>query len=410
MKRVVSLSGLVLAGLMPLAAQALDNVAINGFLTAGATYGDSEVPLQDGSFGNEVSFTTDSRIGIQLLADVNSNVSVTSQLFARADEEAYNMSADWAFVTYKVNDPLSFRMGKIKLTTFLISDYYDVGYAYPWIRPPMEVYSSNPIETISGADILYRLNFGDNQLLIQPYFGDSHGEEALQPQETLYDHATQSGFIQMLYPGISPGAADAMADSMPLKGDINFVEFEVHKMRGINIALSSNIFTVRAGYLKTLVSAESFGVEDEEAEFASVGFTVDWKNVVIYSEYFERDITGLAQLAFPDQKGSYVTLGYRTGRLLTHVTQAKTEDNDSPATATHPIFGPLPLAPLEQESTTVGFRYELGAGAAMKFEVQNIKPKEGTRGLLLYNPNDPSTNKDPSDSINIYSFAIDVVF
>ncbi|GMR17788.1 MAG: hypothetical protein BMS9Abin33_0181 [Gammaproteobacteria bacterium] len=386
MKRVVSLSWLLLAGLVPFSGYAVENVTINGFLTAGATYGDSDVGTQDGRIGNEVDFVSDSKIGIQLAADINPRISVTSQLFARGSDDAYDMKAEWAFLTYKVNDPVSLRVGKIKLTTFLISDYFDVGYAYPWVRPPMEVYSTNPISTISGTDMLLRFNIGDNQLLVQPYFGVSHGEEALVPQEVL---------------GLMPGP--------PTPGDVIFTEFDADKMRGINVALSSNIFTVRAGYLKTLVGADAFGVEGEEAEFASVGATLDWKNVVVYTEYFERDVTGTAQLAFPDQKGNYITLGYRTGRLLTHVTQAKIEDNDSPTTVTIPVFGPFALTPLEQKSTTLGFRYELGAGAAMKLEFQRMTPEAGTRGLLTGNPNATGL-KDPSEDVNIYSFAIDVVF
>ena len=399
MKRVVSLPWLLLASLVPLSGQAVENITINGFLTAGATYGDSEVSTQDGTIGNEIDFTSDSKIGIQLAADVNPNISITGQLFARGNEEAYNLHAHWAFLTYKVNDPLSFRMGKIKLTTFLISDYFDVGYAYPWVRPPMEVYSSNPIETISGTDMLLRFNIGDSQLLIQPYFGVSHGEETLQPQETLFTEADLAAYLAGL--GLDPAEAAFLAANSDTKGDVVFVEFDADKMRGINIALSSNIFTVRAGFLRTLVGADAFGVEGDIAEFGSVGATVDWNNFVLYTEYFEREITGGANAAFPNQKGNYVTLGYRTGRLLTHITQAKIEDNDNPVA----LFG----TPLEQKSTTLGFRYELGASAAMKFEFQRITPEKGTRGLLISDPNDPNLN-DPSEDVNIFSFSIDTVF
>ena len=93
------------------------------------------------------------------------------------------MKADWAFVSYRAADPLTIRGGKLKLTTFLVSDYIEVGYAYPWIRPPQEVYYANPISTMTGADALVRFNFGDYSLLFQPYYGNSRGEQALVPQE-----------------------------------------------------------------------------------------------------------------------------------------------------------------------------------------------------------------------------------
>ena len=402
MKRLTSFSWILLASTVSLTVQAVENVSFNGFLTAGATYMDSDVGSQDGTISNNVDFSSDSRLGIQIASEINAEVSITGQLLAKGNKDGYDMAADWAFVTYKVSDPLSIRTGKIKLTTFLISDYFEVGYAYPWIRPPSEVYSANPINALNGIDVLYRMNFGDMSLLVQPYFGVSRGEQALRPQETL---PTAAQIIaQLTGNGVLPAEAATFAQFMPQLGQVHFLDFDANKMRGINLALTSNIFTLRAGWLKTLVSQDDFGVVDDEAEFASIGLTADWKNIVVYSEYFEREIEGGANAAFPNQKGSYVTLGYRTGRLLTHITQASLQDNDNPA--------PPPTCPscaaLEQDSTTLGFRYELGTGASLKLEVQNIEPEKGTRGQLLSAPSlDP---KDPSDSVNVYSFAIDVVF
>ena len=134
-----------------MAATGLEGVSLSGFLTAGATYADkqlltnSNTVSQDGTIENTPGFTSDSCLGVQISAKVNSDVSVTGQLLAKAREDNSNVKADWAFVTYRVSDPVSVRAGKIKFPTFLISDYYEVGYAYPWIRPPQEVYSLNPI-------------------------------------------------------------------------------------------------------------------------------------------------------------------------------------------------------------------------------------------------------------------------
>jgi hypothetical protein len=60
-----------------------------------------------------------------------------------------------------------------------------------------------------------------------------------------------------------------------------------------------------------------------------------------------------------------------------------------------------------QTSTTLGLRYELGTGAALKLEAQQIKPEvdaagNGSRGLLM---GVPENNK-----AMIYGVAVDVVF
>lgn len=382
-------------------------VSLSGFLTAGTTYADQNIlppasaastggraVSQDGNIENRVGFTNDSRIGIQLAAKINRDVSVTGQLLARGSEDNFNLRADWAFVSYRAADPLTIRGGKLKLTTFLVSDYIEVGYAYPWIRPPQEVYFANPISTLSGVDTLLRFNFGDYSLLFQPYYGVSRGEQALVPQEVV---TTQP--LCLTPPPAAPAYTTCRA------GTLVSTDFTADALMGVNLSFGSDLFTLRGGYLQTLVSAPAFGVSEDKATFSSFGATLDWKGLVLYSEYFQREIEGAANMAFPNQKGAYVTLSYRFGKFLPHVTLAALDDNDSPAT--------LAGQPLKQTSATLGLRYELGTGAALKLEAQQVKPDctgkagEICRGLLIANPN---FGPERSESVMIYSLAVDVVF
>ncbi len=391
-KKLACLVGASLASVSAGSMAAGEGITLSGFLTAGATYADQRVLAgtnyvsQDGNIENTVGFTNDSRIGIQLSAKVNREVSVTGQLLARGSEEDFNMKADWAFVTYRAADQLSIRGGKLKLTTFLVSDYIEVGYAYPWIRPPQEVYYANPITTISGVDALVRFNFGDYSLLFQPYFGNSRGEQALAPQEAV----------------VNPPL------SLP-QGTLLPVAFTADSLTGVNLSFGSDLFTVRAGYLQTLVSAPNFGVSEDQATFTSVGGTVDWKGLVFYTEYFQREIKDAANGAFPNQKGAYATLGYRFGKFLPHLTVAALDDNDNPTTSNG--------IPLKQASATLGLRYELGTGASLKVEAQYVKPDCATsspadlcRGLLIADPNNALTSPDQNENVMIYGLAVDVVF
>lgn len=366
------------------AATGLEGVSISGFLTAGATYADKQLlpgtkaVSQDGAIENTPGFTSDSRLGLQVSAKVNEDISVTGQLLAKAREDNSNTKADWAFVSYRINEPVSIRAGKIKFPTFLISDYYEVGYAYPWIRPPQEVYSSNPITTLNGVDVLATFRFGGLTLLFQPYYGVSRGATALVPQEAL-----------PLMPGPPPA------------GTVAYTDFTADALHGYNLSLSSDIFTVRFGSLKTKVNASAFGVFQDTAEFKSAGITMDWHNVVLYSEAFKREIEGVANFAFPNQKGSYATLGYRFGKWLPTFTTARIADNNNPKT----LFG----TPLKQSSKTLGLRYEVGSAAALKFEAQKVTPEKGTRGLLISDPNGAGA-KEKGESVMIYGITLDVVF
>ncbi len=380
----------------------IEGVRVNGFLTAGATYAapapcqgdvactagpERGLVSQDGNIANQVGFTNDSRFGLQISAKINSKVDVTGQLLSRAREGNYAMKANWAFVTYHLADPLAIRAGKLKLTTFLISDYLEVGYAYPWIRPPQEVYYSNPISTINGMDMLYRVNFGRFSMLIQPYYGASSGEQALVPQEFI-------GAVPETVVNPQTGVG-SVKPSPP--GTVAYTDFTADNMYGINVSGGTNAFTLRAGYLRTVVSAPSFGVSNKTATFASVGGSMDWENIVLYSEYFQRKVEQGANAAFPDQKGWYATVGYRIGKFLPNVTFAKLEDNNNPV-------GPGYGTPLAQSSVTGGLRYELGTGADIKFEAEEVKPLDGTRGLLI------GPLPAGKSHVMIYSVALDLVF
>jgi hypothetical protein len=382
----VSLAGQVFPAM---AATSVEGISISGFLTAGTTYADKQLLTaappgtiatkavsQDGSIQNTPDFSTDSRLGLQISAKVNPDISVTGQLLAKANKDNSNVVADWAFASYRVNEPITIRAGKIKFPTFLISDYYEVGYAYPWIRPPQEVYYSNPITTLNGVDVLAKIRLGDMNLLFQPYYGNSRGAQALVPQEVL--------------------------PALPApSGSVVYTDFTADALHGFNLSLSSDIFTVRYGTLQTKVNASAFNVFQDTAKFTSIGGTMDWHNVVLYSEGFKREIDGMANAAFPNQKGWYTTLGYRFGKWLPLYTTARLSDNDNPTN----LFG----TPLKQTSQTLGLRYELGSGAALKFEAQKVTPEKGTRGLLIAAPNNPLA-KDPGDNVMIYGLALDVVF
>lgn len=422
----VSLLALIGLGLIAPPGHAIENIKFNGFLTIGATYSTSEAPYslanptppdclpgpggcpgherisEDGNISTDVDFVNDTRFGLQVSAAVNPKLDVTAQLLARSRQDNADLFVDWAFATYRATDWLSVRGGKIKFPTFLISDYFEVGYAYPWVRPPEEVYSSNPITTITGFDLLGNFSLGPVNLLIQPFYGTSQGTQGLMPQESIVALDCQEDT-----PGVGLPLSCFDRSTGILLGSVNYVDFEAKPLVGLNIQVSSDIFTAHVQHLTTLVSAPSFGAVEDDVTFSTAGVTLDWFNVVLYSEYFERDIEGFSNFAFPNTKGYYATLGYRIGRFLPHVTYADLRDNGGPTPFA--LGGPGGIAPM-QTSITAGLRYELGSNSALKFEAKKIEPESSipgnplapARGLLIGPP--------PEGDVVIYSLALDAIF
>jgi predicted porin len=378
-------AGLALA-LMAQGAVALEEVRINGFVTAAGTTTDADSPYNIDLARDDVRFDgRDNRLGVQVSAQINERVSATAQLIARGGPDFFDVEADWAFVGYEVSDDFEIRAGKVKIPTFLVSDYLEVGYAYPWVRPPQEVYALNPITSLAGVDAIWAPRIGDATLLVQPYVGTSQGT------------GFTTGQQEFVNPGLPP------ADRFPPAG--TEVEFDAKDFVGINLALQFDVATIRAGYLTTEVSSP-FGddpstpgnealIQDDSATFASVGLTVDWNDFVLYAEYATRDQDDGAEIGFPDQDAYYATVGYRFGPFLPTVTYAAIE----------PGKDEVPWAQ-EQTSVAVDLRYELGSGAALKFQALSVTPEDGKVGLF----DGPVTIDDASADAMVYSVALDVIF
>jgi len=364
MNRVLQGVFLVLTTGLFSAAAAAEGVTINGFLTTSVVKSDTEeATYNNGAITNEARFDNpDSRLGLQFTGAINEYMDATAQLIARGRGGNDSISTDWAFVSLRANDVTQVRAGKLKLSSFLISDYIEVGYAYPWIRPPQEVYSLNPINTLVGADLLYTPTVGSTRLMIQPYFGSNRSSSYVSP---------------------------ALGDASPDVAAGDELAFSVSNLGGINIVANFDVMSLRIGYLSTEVDQTEFGLEGEKAQFASAGMTMDWNNVVAYAEYATRDEDAALEAAFPDQDAYYVTLGYRMGKFLPHVTYANVDyGNDESSLA------------VRQSSITGGLRYEFLDGAALKFEVQSVEPEEGEYGLF----------DSKIEDAMLYGIALDVIF
>ncbi len=354
-------------------------VEFDGFLTAGfATHGEEGATYLN-TITDDVRFDNDSKFGLQITADVAENMQVVSQVLASGADENFDLDVEWAYLDWRLSDTISLRGGKVKEPVFLISDYIEVGYAYPWIRPPQEVYKNNPINTINGMEALVQTEIGGMGLTIQPYIGTNTEQ----------------------VPGIST------------------LEFDASNFFGAAIQLSSRNFTFQVSFLDTDVSVNGTFMGGSlsstgTATLSSAGFSTDINNFVMYAEYVTRDIESTVtapsmseppmDTLFADQDAWYVTLGYRMGKYLPHLTIASSE--------AEPVAMMGATAGDSQDSITLGVRYEINDSAAFKFEVQSIEPDLtiGTGGNGLFDNNSTLTNFNNGDSATLISAAVDVIF
>jgi hypothetical protein len=154
MKRCNQLTGMTLAMMLATLNCQAGGYEINTFLNVGAatqsTHGEYLQRISD-----ELAYEYDTSYGVNLRTQLAERVAGVAQLTGAGRNGSYAVDVEWAFVEYTLSDDWRLRIGKMNLQTFILSDYIEVGYLYPWVRPPEEVYGFNPMRNYPGLEIMH---------------------------------------------------------------------------------------------------------------------------------------------------------------------------------------------------------------------------------------------------------------
>lgn len=372
-------------------------VTISGFGTGALTAtntDDAEYarPNQAGGVKKNPGFGVDSNFGIQATYKWSDPISFTAQGLVRKDgnNNEYTGELTWAFAKYKLNDDFSFRIGRMGLPIYMISDFRNVGYANTMLRPPDEVYRQVSLDSVDGADVVYQHSFDDTTLTAQ--FMAGHGKvNSPGDYEVQYHPATALNVVVETGPfSFRLGRADAT--------------FSVENYASLNALVAA----VNGYHLNTL--APDLKLNDVKGSFTSLGMTMDYKNFLIQSEFAKRKTESRL---VEDTTSWYAMFGYRIGKFTPYYDYATVKQDSLNHYAALPTAGPL--APLSaaingalqtglRSTNTIGVRWDFYKSAALKVQVDRVKLKDGTAGSFL----NPTPNF--SGPVNVYAAAIDFVF
>lgn len=452
MKKIIQAS-LVCLTFGSFSASAVGGFQVNGFLSVAAVWdnlkflppGTSTVPglvgiepVYNSNIRKRPSFDQDSNVGLQFSKMLREDVSITTQFLARADEE-WQVEAIWAFLKWEPNDQWQLRVGRVRTDPYMLSDYVEVGYAYPWVRPPEEVYSQIPSEftNSTGADARFKIEMFNRDLILSAFYGAA---------------TTHLSFPTRL--AFPTGINDTIFDELRLR---------LRDLWSFNVKYGDENFSVRAGYETTRVTLEPtagtlmeglntflnlnalpsanpfnpngfgldyvnyFSAQSVAASFAGLGYQFDWKNVVSMGEIVKRK-GGSPIIA--NAIGWYVMGGYHVQQFLPHITFARERLVDNKVrrfnSLINEMFMRVPaqggtgsLVPLDvvaqalvntspnfsggagsQTSVTMGIRWDIYEGIAIKGEFKHVHPDFLSPGLFDVNP---------LKSVNIYSVALNAV-
>ena len=148
---------------------------INGFYSSGGSQmSSSDLAFNLFDIDDDYSASSITKLGIQMTFQVSDDISVTGQLVGKGIND-YNIEAEWAYLSWDISDDFTARIGRQRTPYYMLSEYLDVGYAYPWTRPPIEMYKL-PLNNMDAISFLYNIEFDEIKIGLQAYLGEGFGD------------------------------------------------------------------------------------------------------------------------------------------------------------------------------------------------------------------------------------------
>jgi len=377
-----------------------NDINVNGFLSVGASMLDNDDVSIAGA-DTTGGFKNDTILGLQISKQVNDKTSVTGQLVSRGEQD-YKTEASWAFVTYNANNNTDLRMGRLRVPAFYYSDFLEVGYAYNWVRPPVEVYRL-PFSSIDGLDLTHSYSAGSVDGSVQVYYGRFQGDMAIGgDEEYSTDAKNLTGIVlsnsfgnfgtRLSYHRAEINIDAAAGDGTALGNAIGAATAIAAVPAGINVGTATGNAAL-AGFtgIGDASAADDFAPDGQTTTFMQAAVSYDNGDVSMVAEWtaLENDY-----LAIPDDTAWMVTVAKRFGDYTPHLTYSYDKD-EYESGSEGDLQEALGLA-FEQSSITLGLRYDYDAATALKFEVQTN--------------NEKNDSTDLDETGTLYSVALDLVF
>ncbi|CAH9057810.1 hypothetical protein PSECIP111951_01744 [Pseudoalteromonas holothuriae] len=174
-----------------------------GSIIAGKTLGTVDDPLNPGQtrgeiltadfydvgqYKNDITFKAESIFAVQATMDLAENFSATAQLVAKGVDD-FEPEFDWYYVTYKPTDNLTLMAGRRNIPMYYFSEFSEVGYAYPWMRPPANLYWWQ-VTQFNGVHAMYDFELGDYSNTITVFYGNEYSDDNV---EMLYYNKLYGG-------------------------------------------------------------------------------------------------------------------------------------------------------------------------------------------------------------------------
>lgn len=371
-----------------------DKLQFSGFARLALGYLDEANATYLG-YDNSLSFSEQSLIALQADYQISDKLSATAQVIAHSGDER-DSGIEWLYLTYQPNRFTQIKLGRQRTPFFNYSDVIDVGFSYPWITLPQQVYSSVYFSTFDGILAGYEWNLSNVHMGVEGFWGSFNGDVSSGGNTTPANVNDTQGLIYNLsYNNFSFRAALHRAD----------VFLTIDELSNFSETLAE------FGFNESAQSLDPNG----EIKFYQVGSSYETLHYFLRTEYtrIEADST-----VVPTINSFYLAAGYNYLSYTSYISYGKTNSrlgepiNEIPVGVNEQlnllsfsydfVFSELDFD--SSESITLGTRWDWKTNLALKAEVTWIRSDEGSTANFTQ-LNDHFDNKAP-----LYQLALDWVF
>jgi len=347
--------------------------------------------------------TTDSRLGIQLDVGFSDSLHTTVQWVARDQAgDFFEQNLELAFISWRPVYDFDIRAGRLALDTFLISDHRNVGFTYPWMRPPNDFYNKIPVYHFDGADIAKQFSLDSGYLTVKVFGG--YAMSSLAGDVGVFDMDMPITGISLVYE----------TNNWLMKAVYNYqhLDTEIPNEPLLDLINNPQLNAVMPG-LSTL--APHVSLKDTDLHYMSLGTRYDDAVWLMHAEisYLESETSVLG-----DVLSGYMSVGRRFSNLTFYsvygVAHGFHRHIDIP---TPVVSGPSLLGiqsvldssinnnKAKQQSFSLGGRWDVHPKIALKTQWVHYWFEESGAAYWrhLNNATEPS-------QVNVWSFGVDFVF
>ncbi|HBF06757.1 MAG TPA: hypothetical protein DHW71_06625 [Gammaproteobacteria bacterium] len=387
-------------GLMVLSPSAFADIHFSGFLTAA---GGQIIDDDDGAItsyeGYDSKFNTkpETKLGLQIRSDITEKITAEGQLLSKGIDD-FDTELEWVYMSYHISPYWMARVGRLKSPFFMYSDYLDVGYAYPWIRPPSQTYLDTRFSAFQGVDTVFDKNFGNWATTFQFHLGRVQDELETPIGTVERDVDFMAGFnVTAVY--------DYWLTFNATYRGARFKASSPQQLQDLIDGLKSFGDSPATGNEQGYPAADAINVENEFAAFYSFATVIDLEKWLMIAEYTVFDVKD--QSTLEDHDSYYFTLGYKLDSALVHLTYNYGEEKPDysfitsglPAGLQGGLYNAVGPA-TKKTDITLGARFDLMTNTAFKVELTRFNVE------TISNPASAGSDLDGL----LLSTSVDVVF